>query len=110
VLAVDGEPFSLYDNQQVVPRLQEVLGATLNIVHVADQPDQQPTPNQLLRTVRTCGLAGELKPEQVRVASDLPPTEGVLQAAAELRPICSSLLPAATTCSAACFTAVSQPS
>jgi nucleotide-binding universal stress UspA family protein len=82
-LAVDGEPFSLYDNQRIVQQLQQAIPGVLQIIHVTSGPDDTRTPDQILRTVRACGLADKLSPEQVHIVPEMQTVEGVLQAASE---------------------------
>ena len=84
-LAVDGEPFSLYDNQRIVQQLQQAIPGMLQIIHVANDADGAHAPEQILRTVRTCGLADKLSLEQVHIVPEMPTTEGILQAASELK-------------------------
>ncbi|GAA4385840.1 universal stress protein [Hymenobacter koreensis] len=88
VLAVDGEPISLYENQQIVQQLLHALHGSLHLVHVAHNPELQHSALHILRTARTCGLAPEFTDDfteaQVHMVPGLPPAEGILQTASDL--------------------------
>ncbi|WP_167855484.1 universal stress protein [Hymenobacter fodinae] len=87
LLALDGEPFSLYDSQQILPHLLQALQGILALVHVTDSTVPSPAASQVLRMVRTSGLAESLTAEQVHlvpqttsVAADIQRVSGELNA------------------------------
>ncbi|GAB3287045.1 universal stress protein [Hymenobacter tenuis] len=83
-LAVDGEPFSLYDSQQIVPQLQHALHASLQVIYVAKPDAPEHAPEQILRTIRTSGLGEKMGPDSVHIVRSTEPAAGIQQAAAEL--------------------------
>ncbi|SNC67835.1 Universal stress protein family protein [Hymenobacter gelipurpurascens] len=83
-LAIDGEPFTLYENQYIVQHLLASTKGTLHIIHVANKLEQDHDPEQLVRMVRGAGLGDTLTREQVVVVPGLRPAQGIQQAAGEL--------------------------
>ncbi|GAB3826001.1 universal stress protein [Hymenobacter jeollabukensis] len=91
-LAVDGQPFSLYEDQHLVPELLGALDATFSIVHVVCEPapaaEAEPkaeTTQKVLREVQRSGvatLAADTRPLLIYHAS---PVDGILQGAAEAK-------------------------
>ncbi|GAB2955204.1 hypothetical protein GCM10027048_21130 [Hymenobacter coalescens] len=85
-LAVDGDAFSLYENQHIVQQLLEQLPATLNIVHVTDRKDPGAAAgHDALQSVLRSGVAplldGAARPH---IVYNVNCAEGILQSAAEL--------------------------
>ncbi|OON69943.1 universal stress protein [Hymenobacter sp. CRA2] len=84
-LAVDGEPFSLYENQHLVPSLLSSLGAALTVVHVTTEPGptaevERRVQHEIWRSGVTELAAGI----QTHVVSNADAAEGILQVAAEV--------------------------
>jgi nucleotide-binding universal stress UspA family protein len=83
MLALDGEPFSLYDSQQIVPHLLQALPCTLELVHIPAPTAPIPPSAHLLRLAHTSGLAAGLTAEQVHL---VPETTSI---AADIQRICA---------------------
>ncbi|TGD78784.1 universal stress protein [Hymenobacter wooponensis] len=79
LLALDGEPFSLYDNQQILPHLSQALHGTVELVQITDPTATQPTAAHLLRIVQTSGLAEGLTTEQVHLVPETTSTASDIQ-------------------------------
>ena len=83
LLAVDGEPFSLGEHQDVVGRLLFATGATLDVVHVSDDEHARPTTTErVLDTVRANDLVDELSISQLHEVYHPTVVGGVLEEAA----------------------------
>ncbi|MBC6990546.1 universal stress protein [Hymenobacter sp. BT491] len=85
-LAVDGDSFSLYDNQHIVSDLLQALQGTLDVIHVVDQHDPGAEAyHRAMHTAQQSGVATALTPEHVRIVYHPKPAEGILQGAAEVK-------------------------
>ena len=82
LLAVDGEPFSLGEHQDVVSRLLFATGATLDVVHVSNDEHARPDAARVLDTVRANDLMDELSTSQLHEVYHPAVVGGVLQEAA----------------------------
>lgn len=85
LLAVDGDDFMLYENQDILQHLLLSLQATLTIIHVTDTKDPGAAAgHDAMHSVRKSGLLSVKETEPVRIVYHTSVAEGILQGAAEL--------------------------
>lgn len=85
VLAVDGNEFLLYKNQDIVQQLLAALHATLTVVHVS--PTKSPHPeiaSDAMDTVRLSGVAALPEGSKPHLVYHPDAAEGIMQGASEL--------------------------
>lgn len=83
LLAVDGQPFRLYDHQDVLHRLLRATDGTLNVVHVTDDAHARPADAAVLQTVSASGLVDPLPAGSLHEVYQPTIVGGVLQEAAQ---------------------------
>ncbi|MDJ0366513.1 universal stress protein [Hymenobacter sp. H14-R3] len=82
LLAVDGEPFTLLQHQDVLRQLLHVAAGTLAVVRVADDSHARLGAEAILRTVAANNLTDELPPSQLHEVHNHSVVGGVLAEAA----------------------------
>ena len=86
VLAVDGEEFALYKNQEIVKELLGALHGTLTIVHVTDKKDPGAAAgHRALRAVRHSDVAPVASNAEVHLVYHPDAAAGIMQGASELQ-------------------------
>ncbi|MCC3156688.1 universal stress protein [Hymenobacter sp. 15J16-1T3B] len=83
-LAVDGEPFSLYENEHLVPELLGALGGSLSILHVVPEPAGASAEQRVRREVERSGVAPLSADCHPHCVTHTDAAEGILQGAAEV--------------------------
>ena len=84
LLVVDGQPFSLRPNQDLLRRLLEATQGTLEVVHVVGEGETMPGPETLLGTVRENDLVDALPDSCLHQVYQATVHSGVLEEAAQL--------------------------
>lgn len=85
LLAVDGAPFQLFPQCDVVHQLLQATHGTLDVVHVTSEGQPRPNAMTLLDNLRQNGLVEELHPDQLHEISRPEEVGGVLDEAERLQ-------------------------
>ncbi|KUG08543.1 universal stress protein [Solirubrum puertoriconensis] len=84
-VAIDDNPFTIMQQEDLLHRLQGCLGASLNLLHVAPTNEPEPTPESLLKLARTAGISSEIPATHVHTVHQAETAAGILQAAHEVK-------------------------
>ncbi|MBC6605888.1 universal stress protein [Hymenobacter sp. BT188] len=85
VMAVDGEPFHLFENQDVMRRLLLAFQGTLDVVHVTDDDHMRPDNATIRRTMQDTDLLPFLPEIKVHERYHPSIAKGILQEANQQR-------------------------
>ena len=84
LLAVDGEPFSLYPSENVLRRLLSVTKGSLDVVQVTDDQHARHDPLAVLSSIRVNEIVDSLPSNRLHQVYQSTVVEGVLREAARL--------------------------